>query len=163
MSKVYISDTNILIDIRNAGLLDAMFRLPVTFCCTDFVFKELQDFSHGELLDKGLLVEAFNGEAVRQLYNLRIAHNNSSLADVSCYLLAKNTGYPLLTGDGHLRRQAKADGLRVHGALWLLDSLLEHDIIPTHDAATALDLMLVQGARLPKEECQSRLSRWRMN
>ena len=28
--QVYISDTNIWIDFRNAGLLDAMFSLPFT-------------------------------------------------------------------------------------------------------------------------------------
>jgi hypothetical protein len=47
--------------------------------------------------------------------------HNSSLADVSCYQLAKDTSRPLLTGDGQLRRQAIKDGLDVHGALWLLD------------------------------------------
>jgi len=30
--QVYISDTNIWIDLRNAGLLDALFDLPFTLC-----------------------------------------------------------------------------------------------------------------------------------
>jgi len=32
MSLIYISDTNIWIDFRNAGLLEHMFRLPFTLC-----------------------------------------------------------------------------------------------------------------------------------
>lgn len=44
MSLIYISDTNIWIDFRNAGLLEHMFRLPFTLCCTDFVMHELEDF-----------------------------------------------------------------------------------------------------------------------
>jgi predicted nucleic acid-binding protein len=40
---------------------------------------------------------------VIRLFELKVEHNNSSLADVSCYLLAQETGRPLLTGDGKLR------------------------------------------------------------
>lgn len=102
MSLIYISDTNIWIDFRNAGLLDHMFRLPFTLCCTDFVIQELEDFSHNELVARGLVVESFDEEGVQSLLGLKVEHNNSSLADVSCYLLAQTTGRPLLTGDGKL-------------------------------------------------------------
>ncbi|MDI3272008.1 PIN domain-containing protein [Pseudomonas sp. MDT1-16] len=56
MSLIYISDTNIWIDFRNAGLLEQMFNLPFTLCCTDFVLHELEDFPHDELLGRGLIV-----------------------------------------------------------------------------------------------------------
>ncbi|AZF40109.1 hypothetical protein C4J88_5376 [Pseudomonas sp. R4-39-08] len=161
MSLIYISDTNIWIDFRNAGLLDHMFRLPFTLCCTDFVMHELEDFPRDELLARGLLVESFDDKGVRKLVELKVEHNNSSLADVSCYLLAQATGRPLLTGDGKLRRQAIRDGLQVHGALWLLDLMVDYQVINTRDAAMALDNMLTGGARLPASECQTRLSTWR--
>ncbi|CAI8924943.1 MULTISPECIES: nucleotide-binding protein [Pseudomonas] len=161
MSLIYISDTNIWIDFRNAGLLEQMFSLPFTLCCTDFVMYELDDFSHDELLDRGLIVESFDEAGVIRLSGLRIEHNNSSLADVSCYLLAQETGRPLLTGDGRLRRQAQRDGLQVHGALWLLDLMVEHQVIDETEAANALAHMLEHGARLPIGECETRLSRWR--
>ncbi len=161
MSKVYISDTNILIDFRNAGLLEQMFGLPFAFCCTEFVLRELKDFAHAELLGRGLLVETMDEQSIAKLFRLRNEHNNSSLADVSCYLLAQDTGHPLLTGDGRLRRQASSDGLQVRGALWLLDSMLEHGVIHADEAAHALELMLSQGARLPVDACQSRLIAWR--
>ncbi len=161
MSLIYISDTNIWIDFRNAGLLDQMFSLPFTLCCTDFVLQELDDFSTEELVDRGLLVESFDGAGVLRLFDLKIEHNNSSLADVSCYLLAKQTGRPLLTGDGKLRRQAQRDGLKVHGALWLLDLMIEHQAISPTEAADALIDMLERGARLPSGECDTRLSHWR--
>lgn len=161
MSLIYISDTNIWIDFRNAGLLEQMFRLPFTLCCTDFVLHELEDFPHDELLGRGLIVESFDESGVTKLFSLKIEHNNSSLADVSCYLLAQETGRPLLTGDGKLRRQAQRDGLHVHGALWLLDLMVEHRVIQPKHAADALDHMLEHGARLPTGECGARLSHWR--
>jgi predicted nucleic acid-binding protein len=161
MSLIYINDTNIWIDFRNAGLLEQMFKLPFTLCCTDFVLHELEDFPHDELLGRGLIVESFDEPGITRLFTLKIEHNNSSLADVSCYLLAQETGRPLLTGDGKLRRQAQRDGLQVHGALWLLDLMVEHQVIQPKNAADALDHMLEHGARLPAGECGARLSHWR--
>ncbi|MCD7041950.1 MULTISPECIES: type II toxin-antitoxin system VapC family toxin [Pseudomonas fluorescens group] len=161
MSLIYISDTNIWIDFRNAGLLEQMFKLPFTLCCTDFVLYELEDIFHDELLAQGLLVESFDERDVQKLLNLKIEHGNSSMADVSCYLLALTTGRPLLTGDGKLRRQAQKDGIQVRGALWLLDLMIEHYTITSSVAAQALENMLWHGARLPGAECESRLSRWR--
>jgi len=159
-AQVYISDTNIWIDLRNAGLMDALFDLPFTLCCTDFVMSELQDFDHTYLRARGLVVETLDEQATAALFPLMQAHNNSSLADVSCYQLAKQTGHALLTGDGRLRKQAKADGLQVHGALWLLDQMVMHQIIQPKNAAQHLQSMLDSGSRLPQADCQKRLALW---
>lgn len=161
MSHVYISDTNIWIDFRNAGLLDEIFRLPLTLCCTDFVLAELADFDHEALVLRGLLVETLGPGPTSKLVGLMAAHNNSSLADVSCYLLARETSRPLLTGDRRLRKQAQQDGIDVRGALWLLDQLVSHRVIRAIRAAAALEAMLSMGARLPRGECQARLGLWR--
>lgn len=158
--QVYISDTNIWIDFRNAGLLDAMFGQPFTLCCTDFVLDELNDFDHKHLRKRGLVVKTLDEQATAALFTAMQAHNNSSLADVSCYQLACQTGYALLTGDGRLRKQAKADGLHVHGALWLLDQLVDYKVIKPKEAASGLQSMLAAGARLPEAECQGRLAVW---
>lgn len=88
------------------------------------------------------------------------AHNNSSLADVSCYLLALETGRPLLTGDGRLRRQAEKDGVEVYGALWLLDQMVQHMVVTPGRARRGLQAMLERGARLPETECRFRLLAW---
>ena len=158
--QVYISDTNIWIDLRHAGLLDALFDLPLTLCCTDFVLSELQDFDHARMLERGLVVETLDEQATAALFPLMQAHNNSSLADVSCYQLAKQTGRPLLTGDGRLRKQAMADGLQVHGVLWLLDQMVANQIIERKNAAKGLQSMMNSGARLPEADSQKRLAIW---
>ncbi len=161
MTKVYISDTNIWIDFRNAGLLDELFLLPLTLCCTDFVLNELNDLPRDHLVAQGLQVELLDDAAVMQLFTLKIEHGNSSLADVSCYFLAQQTGYPLLTGDGKLRKQANKDGIQVFGVLWLLDQLVAHALIPSTRAAEALEAMLLHGARLPQAECHHRMQEWK--
>jgi len=160
VQRIYISDTNIWIDFGRAALLDALFALPFTFVSTDFVVDELNHPDPACLLARGLVVETLAEEAVVQLFGLMTEHGNSSLADVSCYLVAKTQGLPLLTGDGRLRKQAVKDGMQVHGALWLLDQLVAHDIIAAAHAAAALQAMLDAGARLPSAECAHRLAAW---
>lgn len=157
---VYVSDTNIWIDFRHAGLLEVLFDLPFKLCCTDFVLDELKDFDAAHLIRRGLQVECFDDAGVARLFELTSTHNNSSLADVSCYQLAKDTGRPLLTGDGQLRKQALKKRLTVHGALWLLDRLVEHGTVTPTQAAIGLESMLDRGARLPQEECRRRLHDW---
>nr|WP_272592131.1 DUF3368 domain-containing protein [Salinibacter ruber] len=51
--------------------------------------------------------------------------------------------------------------MTVHGVLWILDRLLEEPIITENRAATALNAMLQQGARLPDEPVENRLDEWR--
>jgi hypothetical protein len=125
--QVYISDTNIWIDFRNAGLLDALFSLPFKLCCTDFVLDELQDVDTKHLLVRGLVVETLDAAATAALFNLM---------------------------------QAQTDGLKVHGALWLLDQLVEHQTIKTKEAAKGLQSMRDAGPRLPNAECRQRRSLW---
>ena len=157
---VYISDTNIWSHFRHGGLLDELFALPYLFASTDFVLSELPVGESQQLQAKGLVVETLDADAIGALFVLMVEHNNSALADVSCYLVAKVQGVPLLTGDKPLRSQAVKDGVEVHGALWLLDQLVAHQIIATAHAAAALQAMLDAGARLPRDECNLRRVAW---
>jgi hypothetical protein len=60
--------------------------------------------------------------------------------------VSTRTGYPLLTGDGRLRKQATHDGIQVHGVLWLLDQLVAYAVISGAAAAVGLKTMLNIGA-----------------
>lgn len=160
MQRIYISDTNIWIDFSHAGLLDALFALPFTYVSTDIVVHELSNPAPDGLIERGLVVESLAPEAVQQLFGLMAKLGNSSLADVSCYLVAKTQGVPLLTGDGRLRKQAAREGVQVYGALWLLDELVTQQIIPAARAAVGLLAMLEKGSRLPQAECELRLAAW---
>ncbi|RQS22868.1 MULTISPECIES: PIN domain-containing protein [unclassified Burkholderia] len=162
MTKVYVSDTNIWIDFHHAALLNELFRLPFSLCCTDFVASELDVPKLTPLVELGLIVESINESDVQQLFTLTQQHKNPSLADMSCYFLAKKSGLPLLTGDGQLRKLAKDERVEVRGALWLLDQMVEHAVIEACRAAEALRTMLQKNARLPEKECQIRLERWEM-
>lgn len=160
-AKILVSDTNIWIDLHRSGLLEAVFALPHQFVTTEFVWRELRKPPGRQLTDLGLGIVPMSGEEVQALFGLRQTLNNSSLADVSCFFVARKRGWTLLTGDGALRKSGQRDALEVRGVLWILDELERCQILPKDALADALEAMLTVGARLPKTECQQRLTRWR--
>ncbi|QQC63808.1 PIN domain-containing protein [Paraburkholderia ginsengisoli] len=160
MAKVYVSDTNIWIDFHHAELLQELFQLPFSLCCTDFVALEMDSPELAPLVDLGLVIESLSSNEVQQLQGLTQQHKNPSLADMSCYFLARERQLPLLTGDGALRALAQREKVQVHGVLWLLDRMVEHNVIAAARAALALRTMLEKNARFPERECQLRLERW---
>lgn len=66
----------------------------------------------------------------------------------------------MVTGDRRLTELATAQGLSVHGVLWILDEMVGHRVLRATQAAAALRKMLDQGARLPKIEYQKRFEKW---
>lgn len=108
----------------------------------------------------GLGVEVLASTEMLTLFDLRHTLGNSSLADVSCYFLAKKRGWTLLTGDGALRRSGHRSQLEVRGVLWLLDQFHEAALVSPDVLVKALNAMLANGARLPKEESLQRLQAW---
>jgi hypothetical protein len=67
----------------------------------------------------------------------------------------------VLTVDRPLRTAAEVEGQTVHGVRWVLDQLVEQAVIRPPHAAGALDAMVQQEVRLPEDEVQERVYRWR--
>ena len=159
--KILVSDTNIWIDLHRCGLLETVFQLPHQFVTTEFVWRELHQPPGTRLTDLGLVLETLEQEEILELYSLRRDLGNSSIADVSCYLTARNRNWILLTGDKALRSSGFESDLDVRGILWLLDELYEHSLVNGDMLAAGLQQMIDQGARLPETECQHRIRFWK--
>lgn len=160
-TKILVSDTNIWIDLHRCTLLETVFKLPHQFVTTEFVWRELRKPPGQQLTDLGLTIEALSSDETLQLFDLKQSLKNSSLADVSCYFVARDRGWTLLTNDGALRKSGHQAKLDVRGVLWILDELELHQVLSPAELASALTSMLDAGARLPDGECTKRLTYWR--
>ena len=109
----------------------------------------------------GLQKHGLEPEYLTELFLLKQIHSQLSVTDLAPLLLAKLLGAGLITGDRRLNELATAQGLPVHGILWILDEMLFHHILTTNQATNALKEILAKGARLPKIECQRRFDNWR--
>ncbi|NPV74763.1 MAG: type II toxin-antitoxin system VapC family toxin [Anaerolineae bacterium] len=160
LPSVLVTDTNIWVDLENGKILADVFRLPYQFFTTDFAVEEFIHPRWATLQVLGLQTHGLEPEYILELIRLRQLHRQLSAIDLAALLLARALGASLVTGDRRLNELAKAQGVPVHGVLWILDEMVIHHVLTSNQAAIALRKMLDQGARLPGIECQKRFDRW---
>ncbi len=160
LPSVLVTDTNIWIDLENGKILVDVFRLPYQFFTTDFAVEEFIHPRWAALQDLGLQTHDLEPEYILELVRLRQIHRQLSAIDLAALLLTRALDASLVTGDRRLNELAKAQGVPVHGVLWILDEMVIHHVLTATQAANALWKMLDQGARLPDGECQKRFDRW---
>lgn len=142
-------------------MLDELFALSFQYCTCDFAADELQQPDASKLVKRGLAVKSLEPEALMKIDVLMQKYARPSFTDLSCLVLAEEIGCKLLTGDQALRKAAENENnVVVHGALWLMDQMLEQKILSKKKARESLRLMLDFGARLPVAACEERMKRW---
>jgi predicted nucleic acid-binding protein len=158
---VYIVDSSCWIDGDIGRIIRLMFRLPVQWAVTSFVVRELEVKLQGTLKNSGVQEIPLDDKAIRRLAELSLASGALSPADLSCLIASEDMKVPLITGDRALRARAEAQGLAVHGILWVLDQLVAREIMDPTRAQNAVRMILDGGGRLPPDEVERRLKgRW---
>ncbi len=162
-----VNDANILIDLLKIDLLDHFFQMEYEFHVTDFVTVEIQEDNNADLdlfIDNGSLhKKSFDFTELMQVQLLEVEYKSLSIADCSClfYTQSFSASAKLLTGDAALRRTAQNEKISVHGILWVLDKLVEADILSEEQAHDKLTELIAINPRLPVSECKKRLRRWK--
>lgn len=154
-------DASIWIDLGIGGLLAETFTLPLELTVPDVVLEELQSVDPRLLTALGVHVLTLTGDDYPLLRELIAKYPGPSIRDLTALVCALRDDIALLAGDGQLRSAARAEGVEVHGVLWVLDRLVEHTVVLPGRAADALDVMLATQARLPGADCTRRLEKWR--
>lgn len=160
-----VQDANVLIDLLSAGLLAPSLRLGLEFHVSDAVAAEILDPAQASALQSAvsagwIAVDALPPATAALALSLQASEPRISLPDALSLLLAESLGGILLTGDRPLRELATARRTPAHGVLWILDRLVAENILVPPDAAAALRAMLAAGARLPRDDCHTRLLSW---
>jgi predicted nucleic acid-binding protein len=153
-----VADANVWIDLKEARLIEAAFRLPCLFATPDVICdKELMDPPAEKLRELGLRCISLPGHVVLDVARLRREYKSPGLNDLFALALAKWLGWPLLTGDKDLRIAAEKENVSVHGILWLLDMMVLVGVCSPLERGRAILRMLRSGRRLPGEACGIRL------
>jgi hypothetical protein len=156
-----VTDANIWIDVHNADLLDAVSALPFTWRTPDIVLRnEVRTVDRALLVELGLEERMLSGLELNRILKLNVRYPNPSPRDLAVLVVADVDDGMVVTGDGPLRKTAEAEGQTVHGVLWVLDQLVEGEIITKARARAALNAMIDQGSRLPASPVQKRRRKW---
>ena len=156
-----VTDSSTWINLKNAGLLKEALRLPFVWLIPDVILEEELDDPSGKWLEEqGVQRCELSGPQVELVAEMAVRYLRPSRNDLFALVQAKEEGSLLLTDDGPLRKAACAEGVQVHGTLWVLDQLLSQALINKRTAAERLRRMIKAGARFPAEEVARRLLRW---
>lgn len=68
--QLLISDANILIDMEEGRLIEAMFQLPWRFSVPDILFYEELEQQHAHLVPLGLSIEELSAETLTYVAEL---------------------------------------------------------------------------------------------
>lgn len=166
--EIVINDTNIFLDLYDIGLLDTFFRLPIRVHTVDFVVNEItrpnQARAIQQLINKGMLVvKDYPATEIANLYKFNIeCGGNLTLTDSTVIYYAKSLkDCRILTGDRQLRNRAEQGGIKVSGILYIFDWLVEEGILSHSVASKKLSDLFKINTRLPKNEIESRIEKWK--
>ncbi len=163
--NIAVKDANILIDLIESDLLGLWFKLGITTYISDLVQLEIQEEAQKKILkpfvDAGLLiVEALTPNELTTAVNMREKHR-ISIEDASVLILAKRKQALLLSGDAALRKTAEAEGITVHGILWIFNRLVNRALLTTTDAIIKLEALQTSGTFLPPALCNQQIHEWK--
>lgn len=163
--EIVVNDTNILIDLFNAGLLPYCKQLELEFRTLDLVINEIkvdeQYRAIQEIIDDGTLqVCSLSGEQVGKVYQKISEYKgvcNLSPEDISVMVYAIDNDCRLLTGDRKLREKATLENVKVSGVLYITDLLMKDSKISNEKMINALKRLLLSNNRLPKSIIEERI------
>ena len=162
--KVLVSDSSILIEFSKRELLDRMFELEFEFAVPDLLFHEelidLGAYSRQDLLGFGLKVESLDAEGVEMAIVYQSERPALSLVDSFALALAAHKGWHLLTEDRTMRSVAESKSIAHSDALWVIDNMLEADILSASQVVAVLEAMRDDPrCPVPKPEVAARIGR----
>lgn len=161
MPQLLISDTNIIIDLEEGGLLLALFLLPYEFAVPDILFTEELEEQHGHLIDMGLAIKELNSSSMNYISELVERYSGPSTIDCAALALAAQERCPLITGDKRLRNAADQEQVEKLGLLWILEQMLIHQLVSVDKLDCSVALMRSAGSRLPWQDLDEMLALYR--
>ena len=157
-----ISDANILIDMEAGGLMERLFQLPTQFAMPDALYWEEIEPGTPGLDQLGLQLLEVTGDYVRYASELPAMYGSEpSHNDYLALALAKQEACTLLTGDQALKAAAQAEDVPVMGSVWLLRTMVKHQLLTVDEALAALALMKDGMRRLPWADAERLLDELR--
>lgn len=163
MATLLVSDTSVLVDLERGGILEKFFKMPFDIGVPDLLYEvELKDWKGVDLLAMGLKVMHLDADGVSLAQKYQLGNPKLSSPDTFALALAKTDNHTLLAGDANLRALAESEEVEVHGVLWVFDLLEEQGHATTDELGKALtSISQHPRCRLPKNEIQQRLERYR--
>lgn len=161
-----ITDTNILFDVISIGALPELFSLDYEICTTVFVLQEIKLSDQKEAVEvfvraKELTVIEFDSDDISEIEAFKTSKNFKGITDKSVLWKALKLDCPLLTGDRKLRLEAENQGVEVHGTIWVIERLVEQNLINVERGVYLLETLKQANSSLPLDAINKLIEKYR--
>jgi predicted nucleic acid-binding protein len=155
--NLIITDTNVFFDIIGIGALPEFFALDFEIYTTDFVIKEILESNQQAQIEsfiraKSLNVFKFTADELIEVKNFQTHRFFKGITDKTVLWKSHQLQCPLLTGDKKLRNEARDLNIVVHGSIWVINELVEKQIVTTAQGAELLEKLKLINSSLPLDE-----------
>lgn len=159
--RTFCIDANVLFDFVAGEIFDTLFLLPFNFHTSDIVAYEIsKSYSDKQLASLGLEIMILDEVEILEILGMQENHIELSIEDISILFLSRKHRTMILSNDGPLRDLADISRIEYHGTLWLLEELIQNEILQPRESAAALRLMLARGRWLPRPESEDLINKW---
>lgn len=164
--KLIITDTNIFFDIISIGALSEFFSLDYEICTTVFVIQEIRQSDQKKEIEdfiraKELTLIEFDSDEIDEIEGFKTSKSFKGITDKSVLWKSLQLKCPLLTGDRKLRTEAENQGVEVHGTIWVIESLVEKDLIEITKGIQLLEALKQVNSSLPFDQIDKLIKKLR--
>lgn len=161
-----ITDTNIFFDIIGIGALPEFLSLDYEICTTIFVIQEIRQSDQQEAIEvfiraKKLTIIEFESDEIGEIEEFKTSKNFKGITDKSVLWKSLKLNCPLLTGDRKLRSEAVNQGVEAHGTIWVIEKLVEKNLIDMAKGIHLLETLKQVNSSLPFDEIDKLIKKYR--
>lgn len=162
--KIVITDVSVLFDLFKLNALSHFFRLDWEIYITDFVYNEIvlieQIEEFKQYVDNELLkIITISADEIEKISSMPLSRKNRSFPDKSMLWKAQQLNSILLTCDGALRKEAERIRIEVHGTIWIIENLINNQIISKQEGVYYLFELKKTNTRAPFKEIERALDK----
>jgi len=159
---LFISDANIFIDLQKIGLLELFDKLEIEIATSDFVFSELNTLQQEIVKSLNIAIYSMDANELVSFYREFSDKKLKKISyqDYSIFYFAKKYNGELLSNDKRLREYAKEQKVSVKGVFFIIDKMVDKELVDKDDMIKKLRLLQEINKRIPLKEIESRIQKW---
>lgn len=167
--QIAVTDACIFIDLLDLKIIQQFFNLDLEIHTTYEVWDEFNE-GQQEILKAYRSVQKLTVHILepkdKEEFSAIAYPKGLSPPDISVLYIAEKIGALLLSSDGMVRKFAPKKGIKLHGMFWILDQLVEQELLEKARAIALLknlfknNLMYKNNVKLWKE-AERRINSWK--
>lgn len=140
-TKIIITDTNIITDLNNANVLEEFVNIDNVYISDMVKNDEVNSKTGSVKLISRLKTVSATSMQLMEVTSLSIIEKKLSTHDLLNYVIARDNGWILATGDNRLKIYSENNGVKVIRTLKIIKLMKENNIISCRKAIEACELL----------------------